>query len=65
MRRRRGIPQEIISDRGTNFAGAARELQELESQLDQKKIPERTVDKKLSGSLTNRWLHILVEFTRL
>ena len=40
----RGYPQEIISDRGTNFIGAARELQELVNQLDKKEILERTVD---------------------
>ena len=45
MTSRRGIPQEIISDRGTSFVGAARELKELESQLHQKKIQERTADK--------------------
>ena len=44
MASRRGYPQEIVSDRGTNFIGAARELQELVNHLDKKEIQERTVD---------------------
>ena len=41
---RRGYTQEIVSDRGTNFIGEARELQELVNQLDNNKIQERSVD---------------------
>jgi hypothetical protein len=45
MASRRGYPKEIVSDRGTNFVGADRELRELVSQLEKTKIQEQTVDK--------------------
>ena len=41
---RPGCPEEILSDPGTNFIGAARELQELVDQLDQREIQQKTVD---------------------
>ena len=45
MASRRGYPQEIVSDRGTNFIGADRELRELLDALDQDKIKDQTVNK--------------------
>lgn len=44
MAGRRGYPLEMLSDRGTNFIGAARELKELVCNLDTHKIQQRTVD---------------------
>ena len=38
MVNRRGLPKEVISDNGTNFVGANKELQELVSLLDKDKI---------------------------
>lgn len=42
MAYRRGLPQEVISDRGTNFISANRELKELVEKLDKHKICQRT-----------------------
>lgn len=39
---RRGTPKYIISDNGTNFVGAERELRELVEALDQDKIAQKT-----------------------
>ena len=44
MVNRRGMPKLVISDNGTNFKGAVRELRELVEQLDQSKIQESTVN---------------------
>lgn len=38
MVNRRGLPELVISDNGTNFKGAARELRGLLEQLDQSRI---------------------------
>ena len=38
MTSRRGLPQEVMSDNGTNFVGANTELKELISKLDKSKI---------------------------
>ena len=40
MVNRRGLPEEMISDNGSNFVGAERELRELVSQLDQAMIKQ-------------------------
>ncbi|XP_055615129.1 uncharacterized protein LOC129761435 [Toxorhynchites rutilus septentrionalis] len=47
---RRGVPLEIISDRGTNFIGANRELKEALQQMNQNKLMEHfvTTDTKWS-----------------
>ena len=45
MTSRRGYPLTIVSDRGTNFVGADRELQELQSAPAQSKIQNQTADK--------------------
>ena len=39
---RRGVPKEVVSDNGTNFAGAVNELKEVFNQLDQEKIKRKT-----------------------
>jgi len=41
MTSRRGYPLTIISDRGTNFIGAERELRELVDNLDQTQIQDQ------------------------
>ena len=38
MTSRRGLPEEMFSDNGTNFKGADRELKTLLSELDETKI---------------------------
>lgn len=38
MVNQRGLPREILSDNGTNFVAAERELRELAVKLDQNKI---------------------------
>ena len=45
MAYRRGLPQEIVSDPGTNFVGAERELRKLVGKLDETKIRQRTANK--------------------
>ena len=40
----RGLPELVISDNGTNFKGAVRELYELVEQLDQSKIQQSTAN---------------------
>ena len=45
MASRRGLPEEIMSDNGTNFVGADRELRELVNALDQDAIRQRTAEK--------------------
>ena len=41
---RRGVPKEVISDRGTNFIGAVGELKKLVSQLDRQKLESKTAE---------------------
>ena len=48
----RGPPEEMISDNGSNFVGAERELRELVAQLDQDKIAK--------WNFNPLWLPILV-----
>ena len=42
---RRGLPREMLSDNGTNFVAAERELRELVEALDQSKIAQSTANK--------------------
>ena len=44
MASRRGLPQDMISDNGTNFVGADRELKELVLALDHNKIQDSTAN---------------------
>ena len=44
MVNRRGLPREMLSDNGTNFVEAERELRELVEALDQSKIAESTAN---------------------
>ena len=41
---RRGVPKEVISDRGTNFVGAVSELKKLVSQLERQKLERKTAE---------------------
>ena len=41
---RRGVPKEVISDRGTNFVDAVGELKKLVSQLDRQKLESKTAE---------------------
>ena len=50
MANRRGLPEEMISDNGTNFAGAERELRELIEQLDQARIEKLAANKGIKWS---------------
>ena len=45
MTTHRGFPTQVISDNGTNFVGAERELCDLVNTLDEKKIQESTVNR--------------------
>ena len=45
MINRIGLPREMLSDSGTNFVAAERELRELVEALDQSKIAQSTADK--------------------
>jgi len=46
----RGLPEEMISENGTNFIGAVRELKELVEQLDQNKIEKLAANKGIKWS---------------
>ena len=41
---RRGVPKEVISDRGTNFLGAVGEFKKLASQLDRQHLQNKTAE---------------------
>ena len=45
MTTRRGFPEQVISDDGTNFVGAQRKLRELVYVLDERKIQESTANR--------------------
>ena len=46
----RGKPEEVISDNGTNFVGAERELRELIQSLDQTRIADDSANKGIKWS---------------
>ena len=50
MASRRGLPNEIYSDNGTNFKGADNELKALVTQLDEDKIKQSTANKGIIGN---------------
>ena len=54
---RRGNPQTITRDNGTNFVGAQRELSDEIQKLDQHKIRDELNHKVSSGSLIRRQAH--------
>jgi len=41
---RRGVPKEVICERGTNFVGAVGKLKKLVSQLDRQKLENKTAE---------------------
>ena len=45
MAYQRGLPQEVVSDQGTNFISANRELKELVEKLEKNKICQRTANR--------------------
>ena len=47
---RRGVPEEVLSDNGTNFVGAVRELRELWNQVDKQKVQAATSSHKVKWS---------------
>jgi len=55
MANRRGLPEEMISDNGTNFVGTERELRELVEQLDQDKIEKSAASKGIEWSFNLPW----------
>ena len=48
MSSRRGLPEEIISDNGTNFKGADAELKTLVARLDDEKIKQSIANKRVT-----------------
>ena len=46
----RGKPEEVISDNGTNFVGAERQLRELIQSLDQTRIVDDAANKGIKRS---------------
>ena len=48
MTARRGCPQQMLIDNGTNFVSASRELRDLVSAIDQDKVQRMTSYKKVS-----------------
>ena len=60
MASRRGLPNEIYSDNGTNFKGAENELKALVTQLDKDKIKQSTANKGIKWNFNPQWLHISV-----
>jgi len=53
MANRRGLPEEMISDNGTNFVGAERELRKLVEQLERDKIEKSAANKGSSEVSTH------------
>ena len=64
MTNRGGLPEEMLSDNGTNFVGAERELRELVEQLDRDKIEKSAANKSSSGVSTHHGHLTLVGCTR-
>ena len=51
-----GLPEEIISDNGTDFVGASRELRELEEKLDKNEIASSTANRGVKRHFNPLWL---------
>ena len=49
---RRGVPEEMYSDNGTNFKGSDNELRLLVAQLDNEKVKETIANKEVTWHLT-------------
>ena len=52
MANQRGLPEEMISDNGTNFVDAERELRELIEQLERDKIEKSAANKGIKWSFS-------------
>ena len=50
---RKGYPLKIVSNRGTNFIGAERELRELVDELDHFQIQDQTTSKEIKWSFNH------------
>ena len=64
MVNRRRLKIGVLSDNGTNFVGAVRELREFVSKLDREKINDSVCNRGIIWHF-NLPHHILVEFMRL
>ena len=51
MANQRGLPEEMISDNGSNFVGAERELRELVAKLGQDKIVSSVANRGVKWNL--------------
>jgi hypothetical protein len=60
MTSRRGLPQDMFSDNGTNFVGGVNEMRELVSHLDDDKIQDPRPIVELGGTSIHQLLHISV-----
>ena len=59
MTSRRGLPEDIVCDNGTNFAAGSNELKELEA-LDKKKIQDATTSAGINWHFNSLSPHISV-----
>ena len=64
MASRRGLPEDIFSDNGTNFKGADAELRSLILKLDDERI-KQSIARGYDGILIRRLLRTSVEYMKL
>ena len=61
---RRGWPKLMLSDNGSNYVGATREIKELMDSMDQDKTQRLTSNQGLNGTSTHRKHHTLVVYLK-